>query len=413
MAVMDPQDHHFRQPRVELVYFDAGGGHRAAAQALIATAALEQRPWALQMTQLFEVLDPRQRFRAWTGMAPEAYYNTRLSRGWTRGLEPELRLLQAGIRLLHPGLVRRLQAHWEGSQPDLVISVVPNFNRALAESLAVARPGVPFMTVMTDLADLPPAFWIEPATHAHVVCGTAHAAQQARQAGCPPQRVHRVQGMILRPEFHQARSDKDRDAHATERHSLGLDPQTRTGVVMYGGQGSAEMIDVARALPDVPLILLCGHNQRLAARLRALPARAPRVVVGFTREVRHWLELGDFFIGKPGPGSLSEALQCGLPLLLTDNRRTLPQERFNTVWVREQGLGLGFARPGDLPEAMARLLSDEAGFRQRVGAMRNDAVGEVLRLAEQLLVQAPHPGRSSAPRPALPSAPPQIACPSA
>lgn len=72
--------------------------------------------------------------------------------------------------------------------------------------------------------------------------------------------------------------------------------------------------------------MLCGHNQRLAAGLRAMHAREPRVVVGFTQDVRHWLHLGDIFVGKPGPGSLTEALQCGLPVVLTRIRRIMPQE---------------------------------------------------------------------------------------
>ena len=144
-----------RTPVVELLYFNAGGGHRAAAQALAAIATQQRRPWDVRLTHLFEVLDPQQRFQTWTGMAPEAYYNARLARGWTMGLERELKLLQAGIRVLHPHLVRRLQRHWAECEPDLVVSLVPNFNRAIGQSLASTLPGVPFMTVMTDLADLP------------------------------------------------------------------------------------------------------------------------------------------------------------------------------------------------------------------------------------------------------------------
>ena len=66
---------------VQLIYFDAGGGHRAAAQALTAQALAEQRPWAVQQLNLFDLIDPRGRFRKLTGMAPEAYYNQRLARG--------------------------------------------------------------------------------------------------------------------------------------------------------------------------------------------------------------------------------------------------------------------------------------------------------------------------------------------
>lgn len=368
-------------PIVELVYFNAGGGHRAAAQALAELAQHQQRPWTVRLTHLFDVLDPTHRFEAWTGLAPEAYYNARLARGWTLGLEQELKLLQAGIRALHPALLRRLQRHWAASEPDLVVSLVPNFNRALGESLASTLPGVPFVTVLTDLADHPPSFWIEPALDAHWVCGTGHAVAQALQAGCPPQRVHRASGMILRPAFHEPAAG-DRSA---ERAAHGLPTDGLVGAVMFGGHGSAEMLEVARALPEVPLILLCGHNERLARRLRALPARAPRIVVGFTAEVPRWLRLADFFVGKPGPGSLSEAVACGLPVVVTRNRRTMPQERYNTVWVEEQGVGLVIRRLAELPQAVQALADRRELYAAAVARQRNRAVLEVTELIAALL----------------------------
>lgn len=378
---------------VELVYFNAGGGHRAAAQALAAVAAQQQRPWRVRLTNLFEVLDPQQYFRRFTGMAPEAYYNARLARGWTLGLAQELKVLQASLRLLHPTLVARLQRHWAAGEPDLVVSLVPNFNRALGESLASTLPGVPFVTVLTDLADHPPSFWIEPTVDQHVVCGTDHAVAQALALGCQAQRVHRVSGMILRPEFH-APLAIDREG---ERERRGLDPYALTGVVMFGGHGSAEMLDIAESLADVPLILMCGHNARLAAKLRALPARARRAVVGFTPEVAGWLRLADFFVGKPGPGSLSEALQCALPVVTVRNRSTMPQERYNTDWVREQGVGLVLKSFDELPHALGALREQLPALRERVARLDNRAVYEVTALIACML-DAPPPRADAASR---------------
>jgi len=57
------------------------------------------------------------------------------------------------IRLFHPKQVRLLEAHWRESRPDLVVSLVPNFDRALGESLRRAAPAVPLVTILTDLAD--------------------------------------------------------------------------------------------------------------------------------------------------------------------------------------------------------------------------------------------------------------------
>lgn len=383
------------EPTVDLVYFNAGGGHRAAAMALHEVLQLQQRPWSVRMVNLTEVLDHGDRFRRLTGLAPEDLYNRRLARGWTLGLAQELKLLQAAIRLAHPSLSRTLAQHWAGSQPDLVVSLIPNFNRAIGESLAQARPGAPFVTVITDLADLPPRFWIEPSVAQHVVCGTPRAQQQALAAGVPAHRVLQVSGMLLRPAFYDA-DGVDRDARRT---ALGLDPTRPTAAVMYGGQGSMEMLRLARLLPQLQLILFTGHNRALADSLRGLPATAPRAVLGFTTEVPRMLRLADFFIGKPGPGCLSEALHLGLPVITFDNAWTMPQERYNTRWVRELGVGLVLKSMRQLPQATSALLASLPEFRARVGWLDNRAVFEVPEILAELLHAStqppyPHPQRA-------------------
>jgi UDP-N-acetylglucosamine:LPS N-acetylglucosamine transferase len=101
------------------------------------------------------------------------------------------------------------------------------------------------------------------------------------------------------------------------------------------------MVEIARKLNEagngVQLILICGHNQKLAAELKNLQTRKPILVVGFAQNVEYYMALADFFIGKPGPGSISEALQFHLPVIVECNSRTLPQERYNAEWVTEKG----------------------------------------------------------------------------
>jgi hypothetical protein len=200
---------------IDLVYFNAGGGHRSAAMALDAAIRELELPWATRLVNLFEVLDPRDVFGKTTGMKPEQYYNARLARGWTLGLGHELKVLQALIRLGHKSLTAQLQRHWQNTRPDLVVSLVPNFNRAMYDGLKLARPNVPYVTVLTDFADSPPHFWIEPDQRQHLVCGTAKAVAQARAAGYGDARVHAVSGMIIRPDFYRA-FDIDRRAERSK-----------------------------------------------------------------------------------------------------------------------------------------------------------------------------------------------------
>ncbi|MFY9513423.1 MAG: galactosyldiacylglycerol synthase, partial [Rubrivivax sp.] len=169
---------------------------------------------------------------------------------------------------------------------------------------------------------------------------------------------------------------------------LGLEPGRATGVVLFGGQGSKQMLGIAQALHDVPLVLLCGHNEQLRRQLQALPAAAPRLVVGHTSEVARYLRLADFLIGKPGPGSLSEALHCGLPVIVARNAWTMPQERYNTDWVRINGFGLVLPHFRGLRAAVASLLPQLGAYRSRVAAQQNRAVFELPDLLARLLAQA-------------------------
>ena len=376
---------------VDLIYFNAGGGHRAAAQALEEVIRMQGRPWRVRLVNLFEVLDARGVFRKLTGAAPEAYYNQRLARGWTVGLAQELKLLQGLIRLFHPTLVARLAQYWaqeSDGRPDLVVSLVPNFNRALYQAVRTALPGVPYATVMTDMADLPPHFWIEPGQRQHIVCGTPHAHAQARAAGYCEADLSLTSGMLLRPSFY-APTGGDPDA---ARRALGLEPGVPTGIVMFGGHGSTQMLRIARQLPDRQLIFLCGHNTALAERLRALAPAARHAVVGFTQEVARHLRMADFFIGKPGPGSLSEALQQGLPVITTCGMGTMPQERYNVQWVQETGVGIVLPSLRQIRPAVADLMARLPTLQARVRGLDNRAVFEVPEIFAALMDRAAQAG---------------------
>ena len=365
----------------DLVYFNAGGGHRSAALALDAVIRDQSRPWIVRPINLMEVLDPKAVFRKTMGMEWEDLYNTRLARGWSLGLAQELKFLQAMIRLAHPGLVSRLRRYWRRSKPDMVVSLIPNFNRCMCAALAAARPGAPYVTVLTDFADLPPHFWIEPGQAQHFICGTRKAVAQAHAMGYGPRQVHATSGMIVRPDFY-LESAVDRRA---ERRKLGLDPDRPTGIVLFGGHGSKAMQGIARRLKDTQLILICGHNAALHSRLAAMPHSAPRLVVGFTPKIRDYMQLSDFFIGKPGPGSISEAIQQGLPVIVVNNTWTMPQERYNAEWVLENRVGRVLdsfkAIRGGVDDVIARLPQ----LRARVARIENRAIFEIPDILEALL----------------------------
>ncbi|WP_240939351.1 glycosyltransferase [Diaphorobacter sp. HDW4A] len=371
-------------PVVELVYFNAGGGHRASSLALESAIARAGLGWRVKRTHLFEVLDPNARFRHWTGMEPEDVYNKRLARGWTLGLSQELRVLQQMIRFGHRSLVQSLTAYWREQAPAMVVSLIPNFNRAMADALAAAQPASPFVTVMTDLADCPPRFWAEPQTQQILVCGSPYALAQARAAGMAPHRMWGVSGMLLGEQFHDV-APVDRNA---ERAALGLDPSRPVGLVLFGAEGSRAMLPIARRLTDTQLILVCGRNEELATALRAMKRNAPTVVLGYTRAMARSMQLADFFIGKPGSGSLSEAVHMGLPPIVVRNAWTMPQERYCTDWVKDHKLGLVLPSYQRMDLAVVQLLSRIDQHKSAAARMQCRAAEQVPQVLAQILEKA-------------------------
>ena len=366
---------------IDLVYVNAGGGHRSAAVALEMAIREQRKDWQVRLVNLFEVLDPQDIFRRTTGVKPEDYYNVRLARGWTLGLAQELRILQMFIRLSHKSLVSQLRRHWQATRPDLIVSMVPNFNRAMYQASALANSAVPYATILTDLADFPPHFWIEPGQAQHFICGTPRAASQARAAVRDESYVHQTSGMIINPSFYR---DLKLDRRA-EMRKLQLDPDRPTGMVMFGGHGSRVMRGISKRLDDVQLILACGHNAVLAEQLRNSRASAPRLIVGFTSQISFYMQLSDFFIGKPGPGSISEAVQQGLPVIVVRNAWTMPQERYNTEWVEDNAVGVVLDSFKAIRSGVSQVADHIELYRAGVRCIKNRAVFEIPEILERIL----------------------------
>jgi len=264
------------------------------------------------------------------------------------------------------------------------VSVMPNFNGVMRDAIREAIPGTPLVVVLTDFADFPPRFWIEPGLD-RVVVGTDEARAQALAIGIPPEGISRVSGMVMHPRFYRAGGPSVR---GPVRGELGLGEADFAVTLLFGGKGSPEMAPLAERLlaadPAFHVITICGENPALFERLAPLEARHPDRLVrlGFTDRVAELLAASDLLVTKPGPGSLSEAFHERVPVVVTRNVHTIPQERFNTDFVRDRGLGLVVAHWREIPAAVLRLFRDtaeRAAIRGRLAALpENRAVYEVI-----------------------------------
>jgi hypothetical protein len=371
-----------------IVFHDAGGGHRNAAGALKTILEAQYHPWNIRLLNLQELLEPIDFVHRATGLRIQDGYNLLLRKGWTRLTPPLLSVFQRTIQLHHSCIVRLLRRFWAQNPTDLVLSVIPHFNRCLAQSIRQEMPTAAFVTLLTDLADYPPNFWIVPESE-FIICGSERAKQQALAMGHARGRVYETSGMILKPSFYR-RPEIDRNQ---ERLKLGLRPDLPTGIVMFGGHGSASMLEIAKRLDQssnqIQLIFLCGHNLELAAKLRGLGMTKPAAIEGFTTQVEHFMSLADFFIGKPGPGSISEALQFGLPVIVEHNARTMPQERYNGTWLVEKRMGMEVRDFREIGAAVEQLLerSRFAEFSRNVKSYKNCAIFEIPLILDHMMAE--------------------------
>jgi UDP:flavonoid glycosyltransferase YjiC (YdhE family) len=371
------------RPLVLLYIVDAGGGHRAAATALIAAAALEDPGYRLEIVTIQDVLAPVDWMRRFTGRSLEDTYNEMVRRGWTWGLVPLLRGLQWLIRRLHAPLVSLFATHLALRRPALVVSLAPNFNAPLRDAVRRAHPGVPFYVMLTDIADFPPHFWMEPGLDG-IVVASEDAAAQARSVGLPPARIAIHSGMPLHPRFYPRCPPEQRTA---TRRELGIPADAFVSLLLFGGKGTPEMVPLSRwllrDLPDGHVIAVAGSNPRIHEKLKREAAGSPRLhACGFTDQVAALMAASDVLVTKPGPGVIAEALHQRVPIVAIANGRTVPQERYNAEYLAKYGLGCVEHRWRDLAACVRRLAGDaheRRGIAWRQAALpENQAVFEAL-----------------------------------
>jgi 1,2-diacylglycerol 3-beta-galactosyltransferase len=120
--------------RVHVLFHDGGGGHRNAAVALQTIVSEQKRDWQVELIQFQDLTDHLDVLRKLTGIRIQQQYNILLQNGWTLGSTYLLRILQTTIGLFHRPLVRLLESFWRAHPADLLVSVIPHFNRQICES---------------------------------------------------------------------------------------------------------------------------------------------------------------------------------------------------------------------------------------------------------------------------------------
>lgn len=353
--------------RILILMSHTGGGHRASALAL--QAGFDQYTPGRFTVELVDLLRDHTFFPL--NRAPQLYpllvtytpalwqllYATERVPGLGRTV------LDRVAAPLSAGGVRRAVA---GHRPDLVISVHPLVQQITLPVLVGEARRIPFVTVVTDLASAHP-FWFDARADGCYVASEA-AEAQARAAGVRPERIHAF-GLPVRPAF--ARAYPPQPALRAE---LGLDPTLPTVLLVGGGDGVGRVEEIAHALDaalggDAPrgqLAVIAGRNEALRAALAAHPWRTPTVVNGFVDNMPEWMLAADCVVTKAGPGTIAEALICGLPIVLSG---FIPgQEAGNVPFVVEQGAGLFAPTSQEVAAAVAHWFGPGRAAMQKAAA---------------------------------------------
>ena len=236
------------------------------------------------------------------------------------------------IESAYPYVRRRLHKVIRRHPADMIVSLHPLANDPFLHALGEHHP--PFITVVTDLVTTH-ALWY----HKHVdlcIVPTQAAYQRALEAGLRPEQVKLI-GLPVADRFCQPIGNKK-----NLRQKLGW-PQDGLLVLLVGGgegMGPIEKTALAIAEEQLPLalVIIAGRNAELKERLEKYPWPMPTRVYGFVHEMPDFMRAADILVTKAGPGTITEALNAGLPMILYS--RLPGQEEGNVDYVISEGVGV-------------------------------------------------------------------------
>ena len=337
-----------KKPHILFFFSDTGGGHRSAAEAIIEAINIEYKnKVTTEMVDFFKDYAPLP-----FNYAAEMYpYMVKAPRLWSASFHATDGRARARVitATMWPVARQAARALIRSHPADLMVTVHPWANSFALRALGNNRP--PFITVVTDLVTTH-ALWYDKRADL-ILVPTENAHQRALKYKMPDEKV-RVVGLPVADRYCKPKGRK-----STLRKKLGWTLNKPIVLLVGGGEGMGPLARTAREIDasglDVGLVIVCGRNQRLKAALEAEKWENPVFVYGFTREMPDFMRASDFIVTKAGPGTIAEALNAELPIILYSK---LPgQEDGNVTFVEEEGAGVWAPKPQEVVRALTRWIS--------------------------------------------------------
>jgi processive 1,2-diacylglycerol beta-glucosyltransferase len=204
------------------------------------------------------------------------------------------------------------------------------------------------------------AMWLSRRFHRYFVAIDETKAH-LEALGLPAERIT-VSGIPIDPVFAEP---EDR---AGLRARYGLLPDRTTLLLSAGalGVGPTELIveRLKHLRNDVQTIVICGKSEEVKERVKkAIGGASHFTALGYTDKMHELMKISDLFIGKPGGLTTSEALACGLPMVIFS---PIPgQEERNSDHLLEQGIAIKCNELTTMPYKIDQVL-DEPGRLARM-----------------------------------------------
>lgn len=280
--------------------------------------------------------------------------------GWSYYSTREMRDDTLFSSWFHSWGLRKLKEVLRREQPDAVVNTFPML--AMPELRKRTGVAIPIFTVMTDY--VLHSRWIHRFIDKYYVA-TEDLRTQMIALGILAERII-VSGIPLKRSFQSL----TRSEALYEKY--GLDRGRRTLLIMAGSygvlSGLRNICSRLASLPETQLLIVCGKNESLLESLRAAAGHLPNVhLLGFCKEMHELMSISEAIVTKPGGVTLTESIQCGLPLILL---RPVPgQERDNAVYLASKGAAFIANDDEALVHHVKTLLGDSPERRKALQAI--------------------------------------------
>ena len=355
-----------KKPHIIFLFSDTGGGHRSAAEAIIEALDLEYPGrFSCELVDFFLNYSPPPLNLAAPVYPTFSKMDTLWKFSFNQSDDPDrMRVIYAMfwpyIRLF---LYKLLREH----PCDMFVSVHPLINIPFLRAMRRKEIYKPYLIVVTDLVSTHAAWFANEANA--IIIPTQQAVRKAIRANVRPDQL-KIIGLPVAERFCKPTSDKN-----DLREKLSW-PQDKVVVLLIGGgEGMGPLEEISKKINEAnlnaALVVITGRNSKLKEKLKKGKWSIPVFVYGFVKDMPDLMRAADILLTKAGPGTISEALIAGLPIILY--HRISGQEEGNVSYVIDEGAGVWAPDLDDIIETLKFWLENPT--------KRQEAVDNAKRLA--------------------------------